>query len=100
MTVKSKRISSDLKKVDQHAIRPEEYDELPEWTPEVFRKADVLVEGKLVRRGRPKASVTKRLTSLRLSEEVLKHFRQTGPGWQTRIDEVLQKHVSRASRRA
>jgi uncharacterized protein (DUF4415 family) len=100
MTVKSKRISSDLKKVDQHTIRPEEYDELPEWTPETFRKADVLVEGKLVRRGRPKASETKRLTSLRLSEEVLKHFRATGPGWQTRIDEVLQKHVSRASRRA
>ena len=100
MTVKSKRISSDLKKVDRHAIRPVEYDELPEWTPETFHKADVLVEGKLVRRGRPKASVTKRLTSLRLSEEVLKHFRATGRGWQTRIDEVLQKHVSRTSRRA
>lgn len=100
MTVKSKRISSDLKKVDRHAIRPEEHDELPEWTPEMFRKADVLVEGKLVRRGRPKSSVTKHLTSLRLSKEVLKHFRQTGPGWQTRIDEALKKHVARTSRRA
>ena len=100
MTVKSKRIGSDLKKVDRHAIRPEEYDELPEWTPEMFRKAEVLVDGKLVRRGRPKASVTKRLTSLRLSEEVLKHFRATGPGWQTRIDEILKKHVVRARRQA
>ncbi|MGH9575952.1 MAG: BrnA antitoxin family protein [Terriglobales bacterium] len=89
-----------MKKVDGHAIRPEEYDELPEWTPDTFRRADALVGGKLVRRGRPKASVTKRLTSLRLSEKVLKHFRATGPGWQTRINEVLKKHVSRTSRRA
>lgn len=100
MTVKSKRIGSDLKKVDRRAIQPGEYDELPEWTPEMFRQADVLVDGKLVRRGRPKAPVTKRLTSLRLSEEVLKHFRASGPGWQTRIDEVLKRHVSRAGRRA
>ena len=100
MPVKSKRISSNLKKIDRHVIRPDEYDELPEWTPEMFRRADLVVGGKLVRRGRPKAPVTKRLTSLRLSEEVLAHFRATGRGWQTRIDEILKKHVVRTSRRA
>ena len=100
MTVKSKRFGSNLKKIDRHVIRPEEYAELPEWTPGMFRRADFLVGGKLVRRGRPKAAVTKRLTSLRLSEEVLKHFRATGRGWQTRIDEILKKHVMRASRQA
>jgi uncharacterized protein (DUF4415 family) len=31
--------------------------------------------------------------SLRLSREVLEHFRATGPGWQARIDEVLKRHV-------
>lgn len=34
---------------------------------------------------------TKQLVSLRLSAEVLEHFRATGPGWQTRIDEMLRQ---------
>jgi len=54
-------------------------------------------EGKrlgLVRRGPgkrgPQKSPTKQLISLRLSKEVLDHFRATGPGWQNRIDETLK----------
>jgi uncharacterized protein (DUF4415 family) len=31
------------------------------------------------------------LVSLRLSPAVLDYFKATGPGWQTRIDEVLKK---------
>jgi uncharacterized protein (DUF4415 family) len=31
--------------------------------------------------------------SLRLSREVLDHFRATGPGWQARIDDVLRRYV-------
>jgi uncharacterized protein (DUF4415 family) len=41
---------------------------------------------------------TKRLVSLRLSADVLEHYRATGPGWQTRIDETLQRAVKRAAR--
>jgi uncharacterized protein (DUF4415 family) len=33
--------------------------------------------------------------SIRLSPEVLRHFRERGPGWQTRIDEVLRDWVKR-----
>ena len=32
-------------------------------------------------------------SSLRLSPEVLDHFKAAGPGWQTRINEVLLKSV-------
>jgi uncharacterized protein (DUF4415 family) len=32
----------------------------------------------------------KRLVTLRLSPQVLRHFKRSGPGWQTRIAEVLQ----------
>lgn len=32
--------------------------------------------------------------SLRLSPEVVAHFRATGPGWQRRIDEVLKDWVA------
>jgi len=45
-------------------------------------------------RGKQK-SATKQLVSLRLSPAVLEYFRATGPGWQTRIDEVLKKVVEK-----
>jgi uncharacterized protein (DUF4415 family) len=34
---------------------------------------------------------TKIPVSIRLSPEVVDHFRATGPGWQSRIDEILKK---------
>lgn len=46
------------------------------------------------RRG-PNKSPTKKLVSLRLSQEVISHFKSTGPGWQSRIDETLRKVVKR-----
>jgi len=33
---------------------------------------------------------TKKLVSIRLSPEVLRHFKSTGEGWQTRLDEALR----------
>ncbi|MGH8528575.1 MAG: BrnA antitoxin family protein [Nevskiales bacterium] len=46
---------------------------------------------KLVRRGRPKLANPKQQVTLRLSSEVLAHYRAKGRGWQTRIDEDLKK---------
>lgn len=46
-----------------------------------------------VRRGRPKADKTKVSTTIRLSPEVIEHFKADGPGWHTRIDEALRKVV-------
>ncbi|MBB5755254.1 BrnA antitoxin family protein [Prosthecomicrobium pneumaticum] len=83
-------IGSDLAKVDAHVIQPEEYDELPEWTDEMFERADFLIGGKLVRRGRPRAEAPKKAISIRLSQDVLDAFKAEGPGWQTRIDAALR----------
>jgi uncharacterized protein (DUF4415 family) len=60
-----------------------------------FAKADLIRKGKVVRRGKrgPQKSPTKKLISLRLSPEVIKHFRSTGPGWQTRIDSTLREAI-------
>lgn len=33
----------------------------------------------------------KRLVSLRLDKAVLEHFRATGPGWQSRINQALRE---------
>ena len=45
------------------------------------------------RRGAQKAPVKEQVT-LRLSREVLAHFRATGRGWQRRIDEALKDIVA------
>ena len=45
-------------------------------------------------RGRPKSEKTKQLLSLRYSREVVEYFKSTGEGWQSRMDEVLLKHVA------
>lgn len=44
------------------------------------------------RRGPQKAPTKERIT-LRLSPEVVKHYRGTGPGWQTRIDLSLLESI-------
>lgn len=56
---------------------------VPEWQA-AFAKAPV-------QRGRPRSENPKVSTTIRLSPEVLAHFRAGGPGWQTRIDETLRK---------
>lgn len=50
-------------------------------------------------RGRPKSGKAKQLVSVRYSQEVLEYFKATGEGWQSRMDNVLLKYVTRQSRR-
>ena len=80
---------TDFAKLDAHEITPEEYEEIPELTDEMMARADHHVGGTLIRRGRPPKADAKEAVSIRLAPEVLAHFRQGGPGWQTRINEIL-----------
>lgn len=74
-------------------------DDNPEWTEEDFKRAvpfsalpeDLQAVLRGIQRGRPKAAVTKQRISIRLSPEVLDGFRESGAGWQTRIDAVLKE---------
>jgi uncharacterized protein (DUF4415 family) len=43
-------------------------------------------------RGPQKAPVKERI-GLRLDKTVIEHFRKSGPGWQSRINEVLMDYV-------
>ena len=36
----------------------------------------------------------KQAISIRLSQDVLTHFKAEGPGWQTRIDQVLYEYIT------
>jgi uncharacterized protein (DUF4415 family) len=66
-------------------------------TRSFFAKADLIRKGKVVRRGKrgPQKTPTKKLVSLRLSPEVIDHFKSTGRGWQTRIDSTLRQAIKK-----
>ena len=92
---------SDLAKVDattddQIARQiAEDPDTAPELTDEWFEKADLHYGDTLIRRGRgrPLLDAPKKLVSLRLDRDVIETFRAGGPGWQSRINAALRKHL-------
>jgi hypothetical protein len=97
-----RNISADSDEARQAALEGE----VPELGPDFFKRGRIRIgklvlreaQGTLTKRGRPpQGSGPKVQQSLRLSPEVLEHFRATGPGWQARIDEVLRRHVKMAS---
>jgi uncharacterized protein (DUF4415 family) len=65
------------------------YDPNDEAAVDAYWNAAVISRGP-GKRG-PQKAPPKQLVSLRLSKAVLDHFRATGPGWQTRIDETLKR---------
>jgi uncharacterized protein (DUF4415 family) len=77
--------------------KPESDRDNPEWTSADFAKAKSATElPDEIRsffpntRG-PQKAPKKIALSIRLSPEVVDHFKATGPGWQSRIDDVLKK---------
>ncbi len=77
----------------------------PEWTAKMVAEArpakEVLPEifgaktaaAMLKPRGRPKSPDSKVAISLRLPPEILARWKATGPGWQTRMADVLRESV-------
>jgi uncharacterized protein (DUF4415 family) len=68
----------------------------PEWSPDDFARAktgeDIPAHIRAAfpkTRGRPAGS-NKQLVSLRIDRDVIERFRASGPGWQSRINEVLK----------
>lgn len=109
MPKRVRKSRTDWSKVEAHEITAKEFAEMPEWTEDQIRRAEFAVGGKVIRPaqgtltrgpGRPKAVAPKRSVHLRLSPDVLKHFRGLGPGWQTRIDEALRKAAKLGARKA
>lgn len=52
-----------------------------------------LADDLIRRRGRPPLARPKQAIKLRLDPEVIDRFRETGPGWQSRMNEALRKAV-------
>jgi len=72
----------------------------PETPPEIsdtwVAGADLYHGEKLVRRGRPRLENARQLLSLRLPAEVIARWRASGPGWQTRMAEALEKSAPKS----
>lgn len=83
-------------------------DDAPELGDEFFRKAAYKIGDKQVTKleftrakmGRPKSSDPKIPVSVRYSSLVVEHFRSTGAGWQSRMNEVLEDYVVHAKKKA
>ncbi|MDY0243143.1 MAG: BrnA antitoxin family protein [Rhodospirillaceae bacterium] len=69
----------------------------PEWTEEDFKRARPASElppeilAAFPRTRGPQKAPKKVPVSLRLSPDVIEHFKAGGPGWQSRIDDTLRK---------
>ncbi|MFK4507341.1 BrnA antitoxin family protein [Bradyrhizobium daqingense] len=88
--------------------RQSNVDDNPEWTRADFAKATKFAAGvrlkdikpsqlaSMVGKRGPQKTPTKIPVSIRLSPEVVKHFKAKGPGWQSRIDAALRRIIKKA----
>ena len=80
-------MSASSKSLESNWVDP---DDAPEWTDEMFDRAEIRIGDTVIRRGRPPGE-SKAHVSLRIDKDVLARFRADGPGWQSRINAVLRK---------
>ena len=92
-------------------VKPEESaavwsdpDDAPEWSDAMLDRAELADGERVIRpaagtvtrgRGRPPSRDPKTRLTLRLDPEIVRHFRATGPGWQSRINTALKEVVRR-----
>jgi uncharacterized protein (DUF4415 family) len=81
-------------------VNPERVDaDNPEWTKDDFaraRPAAEMLSARLLRKVRgPQRAPTKERITIRLSRDVLGRFRESGPGWQSKVDDALRQWLKR-----
>jgi uncharacterized protein (DUF4415 family) len=84
--------------VDIFSENLDDPDDAPPWSEAVFARAEIAIgdvvlrpaTGTLTKRGRPKLESPKVHINLRLDSDVVDHFKKSGPGWQSRVNEALR----------
>jgi uncharacterized protein (DUF4415 family) len=70
----------------------DDLDDAPELLSAFFRRGELRHGEKLIRHGRsPLSEKPKTAITLRLDEDVVRAYRETGDGWQTRINADLRR---------
>lgn len=66
-------------------------------TPELIRRLRPVSKDTLdfVNRalGRPPSQSPKQAVSIRLDQDVIEHYKEQGPGWQSRMNDALRKQA-------
>src|SRR5438270_2856156 len=92
------------KSAKQEWVDPDDAPEIPD---DAWDRAQISVGGTVIReatgtltkRGRPPVGdEPKQQVTLRLAPKVIRYFKETGEGWQTRLNETLEKYVAGSSR--
>lgn len=67
-------------------------DDAPPLTAEMLQNAEIFEGTTFIRRGpgRPKLASPKEAVHLRLDMDLVTKLRESGPGWQTRVNEILR----------
>jgi uncharacterized protein (DUF4415 family) len=67
--------------------------------PDTYELSDEEIAGmQPFRRGRPKSDSPKISVTVRLDPEIVTFFRDSGPGWQTRMNAALAEYVVKKKR--
>jgi uncharacterized protein (DUF4415 family) len=83
-------------------------DDAPELTREIAERAQISIGGEVIReatgtltkRGRPPiGDEPRQQVTLRLAPKVIRCFKQSGEGWQTRLNETLEEYVATAAKK-
>jgi len=101
MTAKKHTLISDAEEARIQEMISSDPD-APEVTPEEAANAKPFTEAfpalaEAMRKnvgGRPRSATPKVPISIRLDQDVVTKFKATGPGWQSRINEVLRKSAA------
>ena len=93
-------MSANKKPIKKNWIDPDDASEL---TSELARRGQISVGGRVIReatgtltkRGRPPVGdEAKQQVTLRLAPKVIRYFKQSGEGWQTRLNEALETYIA------
>ena len=90
-----KRINPKLIDSDNPEITNDDFAKMrpaSEVLPEIF--GTEIAKELLIPRGRPRLEKTKEHINIRLSPDVVEHFKSAGSGWQSRIDAALRQYIA------
>ncbi|WP_398476877.1 BrnA antitoxin family protein [Tardiphaga sp.] len=68
-------------------------DDGPEWTEEMWQRAEIREGDRIIRPGRPPLDelLKKSTVTIRLDPDVVASYKALGTGWQTKINDDLRK---------
>lgn len=93
----NKHSKTDWKQVRAEADKPVPYDpETDLYDPNDEKSVEAFwSQAKVTGPGRPRVAVKRPTLNMRVDADLLEHLRESGKGWQTRVNAVLREAVAK-----